>query len=222
MPQQGSWWSGAPAQVITGQRYKPEQQQTLDWLRQFAQNQLGSGQFDFGPIEQQARTGFTSKTVPSIMERFTSLGGEGTAGSSALKGALGSAGAGLEESLAAMRQQYNLAREPLLQNLLGMGLQQQQDLSYQPRQPGAWESPASALLSGLGLAGGLAGGNYMMGGSDQGRTDPWKNVQVDPVTGAPYNPYNANASHGSSGWQTAGNAISTALPIILKLLPMLI
>lgn len=171
---------GSPAQTMTAQRYKPEQQQTMDMLRQLAQGQLTGGQFDFGPIEQQARTGFTSKTVPSIMERFASMGGEGTAGSSALKGALGSAGAGLEESLAAMRQQYNLAQQPLLQNLLGMGLQQQQDVSYQPRQPSFFES----LLTPLGLGAGYAGVNWL---TQEGTQQPKTNAapgRIEATQGA--------------------------------------
>jgi len=221
MPKQGSWWSGSPAQAITTQRYTPGQQQSQNWARQLAQGQLSNNQFDFAPIEQAARTGFTSKTIPSIMERFTAFGGAGTAGSSALQGALGSAGAGLEEQLAAMKQQYNLAREPLLQNLLGMGMHQQFDTSYQPRQAGAWESPLSALFGGLGLMGGMGGGQAMFGGSGAAqKRNPWEGAQIDPETGAPYTPIDIaqKGSSSGSGWQTAGNALG----LLAKLAPLFI
>lgn len=164
MPE-ASWYEtffGRPAQAITTQKYTPGQQQSLDWARQMAQQQLSGDQFNFEPIEKAARSGFATKTIPSIMERFSAMGGAGTAGSSALQGALGSAGAGLEEQLAAMKQQYNLARMPLLQNLLGMGLTQQYDTGYQPGQPGVLESFGAPLL------GGLAGGLGELGGLGMG------------------------------------------------------
>ena len=172
MPQ-STWreyFMGRPAQAIQTQKYNPNQQGLMNWAGQYGQQQLANGQFDFAPIEQAARTGFTSRTIPSIMERFQSMGGNDTAGSSALQGALGSAGAGLEEQLAAMKQQYNLARQPLLQNLLGMGLQQQYDTSYQQRTPGILENFLGPALQaggqGLGLMGGLYGGQAMFGGQN--------------------------------------------------------
>jgi hypothetical protein len=211
MPQ-ASWketFLGRPAQAITTQRYTPGQQGSMNWARQMAQQQLSGNQFDFAPIEQAARTGFTSKTIPSIMERFTAMGGAGTAGSSALQGALGSAGAGLEEQLAAMKQQYNLAREPLLQNLLGMGMQQQYDTSYQQRTPGLVEGlfgpGLQAITSGLGLAGGFGAGMNMFGGSGAAQ-----GVPANQVVG-PYSAYNPGQSGG-------GNAMT----MFMKLLPFLL
>jgi hypothetical protein len=224
VPQQGSWWSGAPAQVITTQRYTPGQQQTADWARQFGQSQLAGNQFDFAPIEAQARAGFKEKTIPSIMERFASMGGEGTAGSSALQGALGSASSDLERGLAALKSQYNLQREPLLQQLLGMGMQQQYETSYQPRRAGAWESPLSTMLGGLGLTGVLAGGQAMFGGSGAGQTYR-SDTQIDPVTKQEYTPYNQPGYRGASsgsgdGWATAGKTAVELIPTILKIAAM--
>jgi hypothetical protein len=75
--------------------------------------------FDFEPIAQQARTNFTTKTVPSLAQRFTGLGGpqsEGGQRSAAYPAALSSAGAGLEEGLAALRSQYGLKQQALAQN----------------------------------------------------------------------------------------------------------
>jgi hypothetical protein len=80
---------------------------------------LGGGQFNFEPIAQQARTQFQQQTVPGLAERFTSLGG-GAQRSSAFQGALGQAGAGLEQGLAALQSQYGLKQQGLQQQLLKM------------------------------------------------------------------------------------------------------
>jgi hypothetical protein len=80
---------------------------------------LGGGNFNFEPIAQQARTQFQTQTVPGLAERFTSLG-SGAQRSSAFQGALGQAGAGLEEGLGALRSQYGLQQQGLNQNLLQM------------------------------------------------------------------------------------------------------
>ena len=71
------------------------------------------GGMDFEPLRQQAMTQFNTQTVPSLAERFTSLGGGQR--SSAFQGALGQAGAGLQENLAGM------------QTLLADGLQKMKD-----------------------------------------------------------------------------------------------
>ena len=78
---------------------------------------LSGGNFNFEPIAQQARTQFQTQTVPSLAERFTSLG-SGAQRSSAFQGALGQAGAGLEEGIAALNSKYGLQQQGLNQNLL--------------------------------------------------------------------------------------------------------
>lgn len=148
--------------------YNPQQTNVMSQLLGMAQGQLrqqggptGGGPggpnnwqqyFDFAPIEQQARTQFNTQTVPSLAERFTSMGGEGGQRSSAFQGALGRAGAGLEEGLAALKAQYALPQAQLAQNqqgmqlnqlqtLLGGGLNRQFEGSYFRRQPqGFWEN----------------------------------------------------------------------------------
>ena len=104
--------------------------------------------FDFAPIEQAARTNFSTKTIPSLAERFTSMG-DGAQRSSAFQGALGQAGAGLEEQLAAMKQDYNLQQQNQLMHLLGLG---RMENVYEPSQPGFLESMAGPLARmGLGM-----------------------------------------------------------------------
>src|ERR1700684_1866670 len=75
----------------------------LDLLKRIQGNQ-----FNFEPIAQQARTQFNTQTIPSIAERFASMGSGGSQRSSSFANALGSAGSGLEQSLAALRSQYGL------------------------------------------------------------------------------------------------------------------
>lgn len=126
---------GTPGGEMQTQRFTEPQQQGLDQILQQALQGLQGNQFDFAPIEQQARTGFQQQTIPGIAERFTSMG-EGGQGSSAFQSALGRAGAGLEENLAGMKQQYGLQQQGGLQNLLSMGMAPRFETSYKQSQPG--------------------------------------------------------------------------------------
>lgn len=117
------WFGSKPKQM---QRFMPEQQQAMNQILQKALAGLGNNQFDFAPIEQQARTGFQTKTLPGIAERFTAFGPGAQRGSGFLE-ALQSAGTGLDENLAAMRSNYGLQQQGNLMNLLQMGMQPQFD-----------------------------------------------------------------------------------------------
>ncbi len=113
--------------------------------------------FDFGPIAQRARTQFNQQTIPSLAERFTGLNAQG---SSAFTQALGQAGAGLDEGLAALESQYGLQQQGMNQNLLSSllhyGLQPSFQSSYFPRQPGFLEGIAPSLGQGASQAGTFA------------------------------------------------------------------
>lgn len=61
-------------------------------------------ELDFGPIAQKARTRFREETLPTIAERFASMG-RGVETSPGFTGSLARAGEGLEESLAALEAQ---------------------------------------------------------------------------------------------------------------------
>lgn len=121
--------TGLPEGVGTYNLYTPQQQQAFNTILQQALSSLGQNQPDFAPIEAQARKGFAENTIPSIAERFSSLGAQG---SSAFGQQLGAAGAGLETDLAALRSQYNMGQQQNLQNLLRIGLQPQYEAFYQP------------------------------------------------------------------------------------------
>lgn len=158
--QGGSDWLSNLLQFLFGQNaedkqydlYGPEQQQAFSQILQQALGGLQNNPTDFTPIERQAREGFTQNTIPSIAERFTSLGSQG---SSAFGNRLGAAGAGLETNLAAMKSGHNLQRSQLLQNLAGLGLAPQKQNVFMPRQPGFLENIGGAAASGLGRAAGM-------------------------------------------------------------------
>jgi len=144
--------------------------QQLGWQSQagnLAMQGLQNPYEGFEPIEQQARTQFQTSTVPSIAERFTSMGSGGQR-SSAFQGALGQAGAGLESNLAALRSQYGLQNRGLSQNLLGQALQPNFDTVYQQHQPGFLESSLGGLSGTLGQYGAMQGlGMFGNSGSNQ-------------------------------------------------------
>lgn len=153
----GNFLWGSPEQFGQMSRYSPENQAQFNQVISQLLGRLGGREFDFAPIEEQARMGFEQKTLPSIAERFTALGAGGGR-SSAFGQQLGAAGADLEKSLAAQKQQYGMQQQGLLQNLLGLG---QQESFYRPRTPGFLENLAVGGLQGL--AGGLGrslGGGY--------------------------------------------------------------
>jgi hypothetical protein len=155
---------GSPGQLQQFPRLSPQQLQLQGQAGNAAQQLLPGTQqgFNFAPIAQQARTQFNTQTIPSLAERFTSLGGQG---SSAFQGALGQAGAGLEEGLAGLESKFGLAnqgqQQQLLLALLGMALQPQHENAYFPSRPGLLQGLGGGLGSGLGTLGGLSGLQYL-------------------------------------------------------------
>lgn len=147
---QDSFWRnflwGSPEGVRKESTITPEQQQYMSQALQ--QGMAGMNNFDFTPIEQQARTGFAQTTMPSIAERFTALGGGQR--SSAFNNSMAQAGAGLEQNLAAMKQQYNMQRMPMMLEMMNMGLRPQYENMMMQGQPGFIQSGVSSLLGGLG------------------------------------------------------------------------
>lgn len=159
------FFMGRPERVQQLQQFTPEQQNALSQLLQMGLG--GMGQFDFAPIEAEARRGFSETTLPSIAERFTSMGGGQR--SSAFQQVLGQAGAGLEGQLAAMKQNYNLQRQPLFQQMAQMGLSNRFENILRPRDVGFLEKSSQGLLDLIGgAAGGTAQGAGMMAGMQGG------------------------------------------------------
>lgn len=146
---------GSKPQTQQLSRFTPQQQglqnQGIQQLMQMLQQ--GQGQApSFAPIAQKARTQFNTQTIPSLAERFTSLGAQN---SSAFQGALGAAGAGLEENLASMESQYGLQQnqqnQQLLQLLLGLSSQPSFENIVQGGQSGLFQGAAQGAGSYLPL-----------------------------------------------------------------------
>ncbi len=152
-PPKESFWSGRPAYNEQIPLYDQQSQNILAQLLQQGSSglqgvspqyqgqnlltqllgKLGNNQNSFAPIEQQAKNQFYQETIPTLAERFTSLGTGGSQRSSAFQGTLGQAGAGLSEQIAALKAKYGLEERGLDQNLLGtlQGGQQNQANMYQ-------------------------------------------------------------------------------------------
>ncbi len=106
-----------PLQAL--QNYIGQQSQQGFQPQQLLNQLLGNLQnnsFDFAPFEQQARTDFQQKTIPSILERFNAMGSNSD--SSGLRRDLGAASSGLETGLGQLRGQFGLQQQGLQQELL--------------------------------------------------------------------------------------------------------
>ncbi len=132
--------------------------------------------FDFQPIANEARMNFAQNTIPSILERFESMGGGRSSG---LLQQLSQAGANLESGLASQKaqqgNQWGLEREKLGLQSLGqqralfelftaLGNRPQWDITRNPGERGLGESIVPDLLKqgieGGGKILGEAAGNY--------------------------------------------------------------
>jgi len=151
-----NFFTGTTAKNTQIPKYNQNQQAAFAQALQQALSGLQNPSAGFDPIAQKARTQFKTQTVPGIAERFEALGGGSDRGGSALTGQLGSAGAGLEESLAALQSQYGLQQQGLLQQLLGLGLTEQNENIYEPAQGSEFMSLINALLQAGGQLGGAA------------------------------------------------------------------
>lgn len=150
---------------LFGSKGKMNQYATMDPQQLAASNQflnqaqqgLQDPYAGFAPIEQHARSQF-NQSMPSLAERFTSMG-QGARRSSGFASAIGRAGAGLEESLAAMRSQYGMQNRGQMMQLGQMGMQPRFENMYQPGTQGLFQQLAPLLAKiGMGMAtGGMTG-----------------------------------------------------------------
>lgn len=144
------FFTGKNPQLLQLPNFTPEQQQALSYLLQNGLGGLQQNQFDFGPIEQEARGNFYNQTIPTLAERFTAMGNGQR--SSAFQGALGRAGAGLETSLAGLKSKYNLLGQQNAMSQIQTGLSPQYQNMYQGAQGGFLQgiAPAVGQVAGLG------------------------------------------------------------------------
>ncbi len=126
---------------------------------QYLQQLLSGSPEAMQQFEAPYMTQFKQQTVPSLAERFSSLG-SGAQRSSAFGQQMGAAGAGLSENLAALRGNM---RNQALSQLMGF---QQQALSkdpfayhFQQAQPGFLQAmaPGIGAALGMGMTGGMSG-----------------------------------------------------------------
>ena len=98
----------------------PEQIARSSQFGQMGMDQYKDPYSGFEPIKQQAQNNFYSNTVPTIAERFSSLGSGGSQNSSAFAGQLGAAGVDLNSELAALQSQHGFRNRDQALQLLGM------------------------------------------------------------------------------------------------------
>lgn len=149
-----NFWTGSKGGFQNIPIFNQQQSGAFGNILQQGQNLLNNpGQ---SPMAQQAINQFNTQTIPGLAERFTAMGGGQR--SSGFQQALGAAGSGLQQSLAAMGYQQAL---PLLQ----LGLTPQYQTAHIPGQQGFLQSIAGPLAqAGLGaLTGGVGGA--LLGGS---------------------------------------------------------
>lgn len=136
----GGFWSKVPEGLLNLPNYTRGQYDVLNQLRELgmqgvrnqfpnASQQLYNYGWDqyqnpyqgFAPIAQGARENFYTNTVPSIAERFVSMGTNPTKTSEFAK-MIGTAGRGLNSDLASLQSNYGLQNRSLLQALLQLAL----------------------------------------------------------------------------------------------------
>jgi len=181
----GNGWSFQP--ILPGElqsKYETLYGNALDKLNQRMQNGIN-------PLLNQARTDFYTKTVPSLAESFTSLGGAGGQRSSAFQGALGAAGAGLEQNLAGLQYQHDQDQQSQLMKLLQMS---PYDSVYEGGggSGDGQQGGGSSMLSNIAQAVGEYGLDYATGGATTPLT---KGVKVARAIKDIYGRYKANQAN---------------------------
>ena len=146
----GEFFMGTPGKVMQSPLYNQQQQGAMGGMLSQAMGGLSGNQFNFDPIEKQARRDFEQKTAPGLAERFSMMGSGGGQRSSAFSGAMNQAGAGLEGDLAAMRSQYGMLQQGQLMKMLQMALKPQFENTYMPSSGGFLGGMSGGMGQGAG------------------------------------------------------------------------
>jgi hypothetical protein len=131
----GNFLFGNPGGVEQYSTATPEQQNVLQLLQQLGVQGLQNPYAGFAPLAQQAQNNFYQQTVPSLAERFSSMGSNSLS-SPAFASQLGQAGSGLQQELAAMQAGYGQQNLQQILQLLQLGLQPQSENVFRPRESG--------------------------------------------------------------------------------------
>ncbi len=151
---------------LQGQSTNIQQSPLFQQGSSFLQNLLSGSPEATAAFEAPYMRQFHEQTVPALAERFSGLG-SGAQNSSAFTQALGAAGAGLSENLAALRSQLQLgglgqalgfAQQPIsnLQGFSQLGLGTS-TIAFAPKQLPFWQQ----LLLGAGQGGSQALGSML-------------------------------------------------------------
>jgi hypothetical protein len=138
----------------------PQGMQALQQLLESGLGGLQNPYEGFDPIAEEAIEEFHTQTVPSIAERFSSLGTGGSQRSSAFSQSLGNAGAGLSKGLAALKAQYGLQNRNALLSQLQLGLAPQFQTIHDPGKPGFFKNIGNYLAGNIGNATQAATGTF--------------------------------------------------------------
>jgi hypothetical protein len=136
---------GQPDEFQQVQNFSSEQQGIMQLLQQLGRFGLQNPYGGFEGIENQARNQFAQQTVPSLAERFTSLGNNSLS-SPLFASQLGQAGAGLEGDLASQKAQYGQQNIQQILQMLQLGLQPQFENVHRPQSNGLAQN---AILGGI-------------------------------------------------------------------------
>ena len=140
-----------------------------NWARTQGQQQIQNPYQGFEPVAQGARQGYQKYTVPTLANRFTSMGSGNALSSPAFVNQLRAGGEDLESNLASMMAQYGQHQQALGQGLMGMGMHPQFENVYTAGGPSALSGLFGGLQSGLGSMAGAgfekAYGNMLNKGS---------------------------------------------------------
>jgi hypothetical protein len=156
----GEFFTGRPGGLQPFSPYSQNQMNIFDQLSSMGLQGFQNPYAGFDPIAQRATSQFQQQIIPSIAERFTSMGG-GSLSSPAFASQLGQAGSGLAENLAALQSQYGLQNRAQMLSLLGLGLTPQYQFQQTPEQPGFLQQ----IIPSLGRLGLHAGAAALTGGA---------------------------------------------------------
>jgi len=162
----GGFFKDTPGGMMSASQYSPQEMELMQKMASEGYSglkELLGQKFNFAPIAQQARTNFTQTTIPSIAERFSSLGTGGSQRSSAFPQLLSQGGAGLEEALAALQEQYGLQEKGMnmgaLGQMMGQGLTPKWENMWRPGMEAGWKTAAKSLQN----TGSQLASKYMFG-----------------------------------------------------------
>jgi hypothetical protein len=131
------YFGGNPELFRQKPKYAPEIQQNINDVLQQGFEGLKNPYAGFQNIANEAVNRYETQGVPSLAERFTSLGGGQR--SSAFTNALASQRGDLERSLAALQENFGRENRRDFLQQIGFGLKNQPDFEYRAKQPGFFE-----------------------------------------------------------------------------------